>query len=122
MSLKIFHLFFISLVLCLSVFLIIYGVHERTPLLLLFGGFLFISLIPYLYWFRKKMGKLSFFLIPVLFSANDLLACSVCFGDSNSLMVHGTRMGILFLVGLISLLLMGMTVIGFSWYKRSKKN
>lgn len=122
MSLKIFHIFFVSVVLCLSLFLVIYGVREGTPPLFLFGGFLFVLLIPYLYWFRKKMAKLSLLFISVLFSANDLLACSVCFGDPNSLMVHGTKMGILFLVGLISLLLTTITAVGFSWYRRSQKN
>lgn len=120
MSLKIFHILFISIVLILSCFLFFYGYHHQARGLSLFGGLLFLLLIPYLIWFQKKMRRLTPALC-FLFLSDDLWACSVCFGDPSSLMIHGTKMGVFFLVGLVSLLLLLISAVGFSWHLRSKK-
>lgn len=120
MSLKIFHIFFITIVLLLSGFLFFHGLSRQETGLTRFGAVLFLLLIPYLFWFQKKMRHLSIGIVFLLF-ADDLLACPVCFGDPDSLMIHGTKTGVLFLAGLISLLLILISTVGFSWYLRSKK-
>jgi hypothetical protein len=128
MSLKSFHIAFIFISISLGGFCLLWGYdHYRfhaDPLALavaLFGGFLLILLIPYGFWFSKKMKKIvPVLLFPILLGSNTALACSVCFGDPNSLLVKGAKSGILFLVVVIGCVLMSIAGVAFSWARKAK--
>ncbi len=48
-------------------------------------------------------------------------ACAVCFGDPDSRMAKGVVAGVLVLVGVIGMVLVGMTAIGVWWVLRSRR-
>lgn len=134
MSLKAFHIVFITLSSLLSMGLGLWGLNgylttgERDPLLLGIAGFLaLLLLIPYFRWFRRKMKKLdstlvgALILLSTFFSGHPALACAVCYGDPNSSLIRSMKMGMLSLAGLIYLLLGAMIVVAVSWIKRSKR-
>ncbi len=50
-----------------------------------------------------------------------LPACSVCFGDPNSLMTKGTIAGVLFLMGVIVLVLGAIFMTAVSWVRNAKR-
>ncbi len=47
-------------------------------------------------------------------------ACSVCFGDPNSLMSKGTKAGVLFLLGVLVFVLGAIAATAISWARKSK--
>ncbi len=49
------------------------------------------------------------------------MACSVCFGDPNSLQSRGTMYGIFFLLAVVLMVLGGIAVTAFVWARRAKK-
>lgn len=129
MSLKAFHIFFISVSLVLSVGLLVWGVqgyrHSGDPGSLGLAGVGLVTmglLVPYFIWFRKKMKTLtvlllSFFPLAYPFAAS---ACPVCFGDPNALMTKGMKLGILFLIVVVGGVLAAILGIGLSWARRAK--
>ena len=48
-------------------------------------------------------------------------ACAVCFGDPNSPLVKGAAAGVLVLVGVISVVLLGVAGTGMFWVHRSRR-
>ncbi len=117
MSLKKFHLFFITLSASLSLILAVWGIQgfratgSRPDLAMgLVGVAALILLLPYASWFIKKMKNLN------------PLFCAVCFGDPNSLMVQSTKSGILFLVVLITVVLGTIAAVGLSWSRRAHRS
>ena len=48
-------------------------------------------------------------------------ACSVCFGDADSLMVKGAIMGAYFLVGVIGFVMLGVAGTSLFWLRRSRR-
>jgi hypothetical protein len=52
--------------------------------------------------------------------AGDLLACSVCFGDPNSKMSQGTRTGVFFMVGVITVVLGAIFTVIIYWIRRAR--
>ena len=57
----------------------------------------------------------------VLLSAEPVLACSVCYGDPNSAMVHGARAGVLVLLGVVGTVLTGLASMLLFWMRRAAK-
>ena len=49
------------------------------------------------------------------------MACSVCFGDPKSLQSRGTLLGVLFLLGVVTLVLGGIASTAILWARRAKK-
>lgn len=105
MSLKKFHLFFITLSAALALGLGIWGFKRDELILGAIGLVLLILLIPYSRWFLKKMNR---------------LACIVCLGDPNSLLTHGAKMGVIFLVLVVGAVLAAIALTAFSWKRRAK--
>ncbi|MBI2068042.1 MAG: hypothetical protein HYW02_03135 [Deltaproteobacteria bacterium] len=116
MSLKSFHIAFITISAALGLFLI---VQNFSTLLTSFGILLLVALIPYGFYFLKKMKTLSMItvLAPLLFCERSVWACSVCFGGNSSL-VRGAKMGVLFLVLLVGTVLFFIGSIACSWIRR----
>ena len=52
--------------------------------------------------------------------AETVWACSVCFGDPESLMAKGVVAGVLVLVSVITMVLLGVVGAGLSWVSRSR--
>ncbi len=48
-------------------------------------------------------------------------ACSVCFGEADSLMVKGAIMGAYFLVGVIGFVMLGIAGTSLFWLRRSRR-
>ena len=48
-------------------------------------------------------------------------ACSVCFGDADSLMVKGAVMGVYVLVGVVGFVLLSMVATVVLWHCRSRR-
>ncbi len=56
-----------------------------------------------------------------LAESTPVLACSVCFGDPDSSMVKGALAGVIVLVGVVSVVLMGVVGTGLYWNHRSRR-
>jgi len=62
-------------------------------------------------------------LLAILFvfcGSKSLWACSVCFGDPNSLMVHGAKMAVAFLLGVTLFVLGGIVGVAYFWVRRAR--
>jgi len=49
-----------------------------------------------------------------------VLACPICFGDPNSLQVHGARVGVLVLLGITAGMLTAIGLVARSWALRAR--
>lgn len=129
MSLKKFHLFFITIAGIFCVFLLAWGLYAYSLSGLWFnliysaiglvgaGG-----LFHYFRWFRHKHGAtLTAFLLTSFLATQDLLACATCYQDPDNPMTKGALWGVGFLGVVIVGILVGIAYIGFSWVKRAKK-
>ena len=56
----------------------------------------------------------------LIWQAETVWACSVCFGDPESPMAKGVVAGVLVLVGVIGMVLLGVVGTGLSWVSRSR--
>jgi len=56
----------------------------------------------------------------VLCGSKSLWACAVCFGDPNSPMVTGAKMGVAFLLGVILLVRGAMVGVACFWVHRAR--
>lgn len=109
MSLKLFHVVFITLSTLLCLFMVIWGTgsyrssHEAFSIALAVMGVLgILLLVPYGRWFWRKMKHLP-------------LACLVCYGDPASPMTHGLVIGVLFLVGVVGFVLATILIVALRW-------
>lgn len=55
-----------------------------------------------------------------LLSATPAMACPVCYGDPNSLMVKGTNNGVWFLLGIVAFVQLGFVALFYSFWRRAK--
>jgi hypothetical protein len=53
--------------------------------------------------------------------AQSARACSVCFGDADSLMVKGAIMGVYVLVGIVGVVMLGMVATVVVWHYRGRR-
>ena len=132
MSLKAFHLFFISVSTLLCFFLILWGIWDfratGTYFSLGLAGFGVVGLlllIPYFKWFRKKAQNLSIGLAglmapAMIFSSSTAEACGVCFTDPDSSLTKGAIMGVVVLGAIIVTVLALIVVVARSWIKRAR--
>ena len=56
-----------------------------------------------------------------ILAMTDALACSVCFGDSKSLMSRSIWPGVYFLLGLVGLVLAAIAFLGWSWIRKDSR-
>lgn len=135
MSLKTFHIFFISVSALLLLFFAAWGLQQfrstGNQMSLILGGFSAILLLPlglYGAWFLRKIRKLppaaiAAFLAAAgttLLKSHRAFACAVCFGDPNSLMTKGANWGILTLAIVIVMILVGIAAIAVIWGRRDR--
>lgn len=129
MSLKVFHIVFItlSLVMCFGAGALeirSYAVmrdllHLAVGLICLAGG---VGLVFYLKSVLKKYKNFSVaaFCVFLVFYAQNSLACSVCYGDPDSPMARGLVSAVLTLLAVIVFVLSLFAALMVRFYKRSK--
>lgn len=71
--------------------------------------------------FMKKYSlRILAVLVVSLVFVQDLWACSVCFGDPNSPIVHGAKAGVAVLLGIVGLVICGIVGVAFYWIRRAR--
>ncbi len=126
MSLKLFHIVFITLSTLLCLFMVVWGYgnyrssHEAFSIALAFLGAVgILLLVPYGRWFWRKMKGLAV-LIGMLLPGGELSACLVCYGDPGSPAGRGLVAGVLLLGGVVGVLLATILTVGLVWRKRAR--
>ncbi len=132
MSLRSFHLFFISVCTALSLFLFFWGlwdfktVGDSTGLgLCILGAVGVVFLVRYFQWFRKKYlkiipGLLASLSVPAFLTSRSVEACAVCVSDPNSPLTKGAIAGVMVLAVIVVGVLVGIAYVGYSWVKRAR--
>ncbi len=130
MSLKSFHLFFIAVCFSLGLFMVYWGYEEHSltqsaisRAMIIIGALDLILLVPYGFWFKKKMGLLPIVAIMIACSSwpASSYACAVCFGDPDSGQTKSVKVGILFLMAIIGAVLTAIFFKGLEWSRKDKK-
>lgn len=132
MSLKSFHIAFITVSTTLCLFLALWGFNGyhanadgQSLGLGITGVAGLLALIPYYFWFRKKSQKLllAFLLgLPLwLLNSPQAWSCAVCFGDSNTAMTKGIKAGIILLILVVGGVLGGILAVGLTWAKKARQ-
>jgi len=67
--------------------------------------------------FLKLVTVLVVFYVEML---QNSWACSVCFGDPNSPMVHGAKAGVVVLLGIVCGVLGGILAVAVFWIRRAR--
>ncbi len=119
MSLKKFHLFFISISALLSLFLITRGEGGIRA----FGLILLVILIPYAVWFWRKAKLLGLSVFVAVFCSipEAAHACAVCFRNPDSLLTRGAKMGVLALAVTVAVVLATIGWTAFTWSQRARQ-
>ncbi len=129
MSLKVFHLFFISVSAALCFFLLIWGMWDYRATGTVFslvlagiGALGLLALVQYFKWFRKKWRVLPVGLVALgLLVSNRAEACAVCATDPNSPLTKGAIIGVAFLGIVIVTVLALIVVVARTWMKRARQ-
>lgn len=133
MSLRAFHLFFITVSGLLSLFLVVWGLYDFKATgagmglgLSLLGTVGVVLLAVYFRWFRQKYPKLTPMLLATLVFGLSMAespwvaACATCYLDPEHPLTKGAIMGVLVLAAIIVGVLIGIAYIGYSWHRRAK--
>jgi len=131
MSLKAFHVAFIFLCNLLALGFGTWCLREfgdtRDSMFAILGGLslaAFVGLFVYGAWFLKKSRHLSYFVWTIalgsFFSSTDAMACPVCLGNPASPLVIGANTGVVFLLGVVSLVLVAFGSLFLFWRKRER--
>ncbi len=134
MSLRSFHLFFITISTLLAIFLLGWGIYDYRAtgasigiILAVVGALGLILLIKYFLWFRSKhFENLSMFFALlgtgwISFGHSSIAeACAVCYSDPDSLMTKGALTGVLVLLAIIVAVLGLILTLALSWIKRAR--
>jgi len=130
MSLKTFHLVFIVASIALSAYVAAWGLSDYrasevvSSLILSVGGALAtVLLCGYLGWVVRKLKAYSYFVLALLLSTvpTELWACPTCLSNSNSPLVKAANVGVLFLLGVISTLLVAFGSLFIVWFRRAQR-
>ena len=130
MSLKIFHLVFIAASVLLTLGLSFWSLNawwtsnSASWLLLTFlavsgGGLLIIYANRFLQKVRK-LGIVSGVITTSLLLPTDVLACTVCLGNTDSMLRSGMNMGILVLLGVTGFMLLGFSIFFMYLARRAR--
>lgn len=68
---------------------------------------------------RKLLAAVLYCMVH--FSAAEVIACSVCFGDPNSDMAKGVTAGITVLLGVIVTVLLSIVAVMSFWIRRARR-
>ena len=121
MSLRTFHLVFITVSALLGLFLAAWGFLKGEGLYGMIGILLLLLLIPYGLWFRNKMKIIPLLLTASIFHSLPADACAVCFKDPNSPLTKGIIVGVLFLGAVVGGVLGGIAGVAVTWGRRSRR-
>lgn len=70
------------------------------------------------------MKRYSLLTLPVLLISSvfvqEASACSVCFGDPNSSMVHGAKAGVAVLLGIVGVVVCAIVGVAIYWTRRAR--
>jgi len=120
MSLKIFHIFFISISLLLTLFLGGWSIQQSANSYLVVSALGLVGLSFYFRWFLKK---LPMFILPfLLLSSKKVLACTVCFSELDARTSNALNSAILFLIGCTIVVLIGITAMVITVVKKTTSN
>jgi hypothetical protein len=59
-------------------------------------------------------------IVVLLVPTQQLWACSVCFGDPNSPIVHGAKAGVAVLLGIVGAVICGIAGVAIYWVRRAR--
>ena len=99
MTLRGFHLLFITASTALALGLAAWCLRHGIPLGALGATAVAVLLVVYGVWFRRKARTLVIAGVLWLLAADAAQACEVCFGKASGGMIDGARMGVFLLVG-----------------------
>jgi hypothetical protein len=126
MSLKMFHLLFITVSIALAAFFASW-LHDQglTGFALATIGTM-LALCGYLGWFLKKSRNFGFFtlvgfLLYGLSHPNVAKACAVCIGDTKSPLVEGVNAGVWFLLSAVGGVLLAFSALFVFWGVRARR-
>lgn len=131
MSLKAFHLFFITISTALCFFLLLWGIWDYRATGAVFslglaalGVIGLLLLVPYFKWFRKKARDLSAALAVFFGSAvlapSAAQACATCYTDPDSPLTKGAIVGVAVLGAIVVTVLGLIVAVARSWIKRAR--
>lgn len=69
---------------------------------------------------RRLAGPVAL-LLALSISANQALACAVCYGDPESPLAKGAAAGVLVLMGVVGFVLLGVAGTGMYWVHRGRR-
>ena len=69
---------------------------------------------------RNLKAVLTLIVVTSLVQSSSLWACAVCFGDPNSPLTRGIKMGILTLIAFVAVVLTAILGVALSWLKRAR--
>jgi hypothetical protein len=124
MSLRVFHIIFITLCVFFSLFVAAWGFRQGQPVL---GGICFVlavALVVYGVRVFKKLRELSVVVCALLLVAAasaPAWACPVCYGDPGDPMTKGMSNGILTLLGFIGFVQIGFVALFVNFWWRAKQ-
>ena len=70
---------------------------------------------------RRCCFRMTVIVAALLAQATRVEACAVCFGDPDSRMAKGVVAGVIVLVGVVSVVLLGIAGTGLFWVHRSRR-
>lgn len=125
MGLKAVHLFFIVASVGISVYFGIWCLNQATSGYTITGIASLLSALGILFygsWFLKKLRGIGYLAIAIGLCSLPTVAqaCAVCVGDPNSAMMQGTRVGVVFLLGVVATTLVGFASLFLFWARRQK--
>lgn len=128
MSLKAFHLFFITISVVMTAGLVAWSLGDYRAtgspgslMLLVLAVPACVGLVAYGAWVRRKLSRLTVLLAMLVAAGEVASACPVCFGDPGSALVKGTANGVLFLVGVVGMVLGSIAWTAFTWARRARE-
>jgi hypothetical protein len=72
--------------------------------------------LPMKRFYRTALAVIVAFIV----STQQLWACSVCFGDPNSPIVHGAKAGVAVLLGIVGAVICGIAAVAIYWVRRAR--
>lgn len=130
MSLRAFHIVFVIVTIALSLYVALWGIREFSEehnFGALAVGLLFaVTAVGLMVYGKKAFAKLRdlpvlALLIALAMSANDALACSVCYGAPGDPLVKGANNGIMLLLGIVGFVQIGFIAMFWSFWRRGRE-
>jgi hypothetical protein len=129
MSLRAFHIIFVIVTIALSLWVALWGIREfseeRNFGALALGLLFAATAVALMIYGKKTYVKLRdlpvlALLLVVAMSANDALACTVCYGAPGDPLVKGANNGIMLLLGIVGFVQIGFIALFWSFWRRAR--